>query len=111
MSGLAKVIDFQESTILDILGLAHQYGFEELEAATIGSNLLWIVRKALEGTVVEYSQKSRRKYRAVCSSAHSFASTAYSFAFCALLALLVRSAALTRLLAHSLAPKMMCCEM
>ena len=28
---------------------------EELEAATIGSNLLWIVRKALEGMVVEYS--------------------------------------------------------
>ena len=28
---------------------------EELEAATIGSNLLWIVRKALEGMVAEYS--------------------------------------------------------
>ena len=28
---------------------------EELEAATIGSNLLWIVRKALEGMVVKYS--------------------------------------------------------
>ena len=28
---------------------------EELEAATIGSNLLWIVRKALEGMVVDYS--------------------------------------------------------
>ena len=28
---------------------------EELEAATIGSNLLWVVRKALEGMVVDYS--------------------------------------------------------
>ena len=28
---------------------------EELEAATIGSNLLWIVRKALEDMVVDYS--------------------------------------------------------
>ena len=28
---------------------------EELEAATIGSNLLWIVRKALEGVVIDYS--------------------------------------------------------
>ena len=28
---------------------------EELEAATIGSNLLWVVRRALEGMVVDYN--------------------------------------------------------
>ena len=48
------------------------------------------------------NQKYRLKYWATRSSVRSFARTAHSFACSALLALLVRLAALTHLLAHSL---------
>ena len=47
-------------------------------------------------TMVEISQNSRRMYWATRSSIRSFACTAHSFACYTLLALLARSAALTR---------------
>ena len=55
-----------------------------------------------EGTVGQNNQEYRRKYWATRSSVRSFARTAHSFACSALLALLARSAALTRLFALSL---------
>ena len=51
-------------------------------------------------TMVENSQKYRLKYWATRSSVRSFARTTHSFACSVLLALLARSAALTRSLAH-----------
>ena len=53
-------------------------------------------------TVGHINQEYRLKYRAIRSSICSFARTAHSFACSALLALLARSAALTRTLARSL---------
>ena len=58
--------------------------------------------KAHKSTVGQNNQEYRWVYWATRSSVRSFACTAYSFACSALLALLTRSAALTRSLAHSL---------
>ena len=53
-------------------------------------------------TVGQNNEESRLKYWATRSSLHSFARTTHSIACSTLLALLARSAALTRSLAHSL---------
>ena len=63
-------------------------------------------RRRRQSTMVKNIQESRHKYWATRLSFHQFAYTARSFTCSALIPLLGRPAALTRLLAQSLTPQL-----